>query len=341
MPDVDLPDLHPKKAFIRGALEKEVQLSFAKRVRATLPEAYHPLIPLSKDKEMPDFKFADDQMPFAKEARQVLAMLRKKTPEDEVQKVLDSVHEQARLAGISDPYVASTDIYMTSICSIGSKSLSHVLSTIDRCKERLLAVGQKSEIARRQIISSVVDFWVDYPGTAVNILDKLLNYSIITPMSIIEWALHDHLDRGHALASSQIYELVSITMYKVTNRVRQVLRERNNVALPFAQRQQIDEQLALERQGMRNLFVAVEDAVASVASGAQDEMIERFDGDSQERDLIMRWGAQWARVWRRKAAVEEAVVGDAAVAPLVEPAVVEPEEALAQDALDEDMDQIT
>nr|POE56826.1 nuclear cap-binding protein subunit 1 [Quercus suber] len=337
VPDVSLPDLHPKKAFIRGALEKEVQLSFSKRVRATLPEPYHPLIPASKDKEMPDFKFADDQMPFAKEAREVLSMLRKKTPEDEIQKVLDSVHEQARTAGMSDPYVASTDIYMTSICSIGSKSLSHVLSTIDRCKERLLAVGTKSEIARRQIISSVVDFWIDYPGTAVNILDKLLNYSIITPMSIIEWALHDHLDRGRALASSQIYELVSITMFKVTNRVRQVLRERNNITLPFSQRQQIDEQLVLERQGMRNLFAAVEDAVAGVASGAQDEMIERYDGDSAERDFIMQWGMQWARVWRRKAAVEEAVVGDAVLAPLeepAEPAVVEPQDAI--DDLDQD-----
>ncbi|KAI7512179.1 hypothetical protein KC316_g21769, partial [Hortaea werneckii] len=56
IPDLDLPDLHPKKAFIIGVLDKEIQLSFAKRVRDTLPQDYHPLIPASKEIESPPFK---------------------------------------------------------------------------------------------------------------------------------------------------------------------------------------------------------------------------------------------------------------------------------------------
>ncbi|KAK4548514.1 hypothetical protein LTR36_009424 [Oleoguttula mirabilis] len=343
IPELDLSNLHPKKAFIIGTLDKEIQLSFAKRVRDTLPQEYHPLIPQSKENEVPPFKYNDEATSFAKEGREILQMLKKKAPEEDVQNVLNAVHEQAANHGI-DPLVASTDIYMTAICSVGSKSLSHVLSTIDRCKERLLAVGSQSEPARRQIISSVVGFWADHPGTAVNIVDKLLNYTIVTPMSVILWALQDHMDRGRALANSQIYELISITMFKVTNRVRQVLRERNNPALPFYQRQQIDEALPRERQGMRDLFAAIEDAVAGVAQGAQDEMIERYDGEEVEQQLIQLWGARWARVWRRKAAVEEAVVGDAVVQPLVEPVeAVEDtvEEVAPVDALgSEDMDQI-
>ncbi|KAI5365253.1 Putative nuclear cap-binding protein subunit 1 [Septoria linicola] len=335
VPDVELPDLDPKKAFINGVLDKEIRLSFAKRIRATLPEPYHKLIPASKEKDIPDFKFADDQTPYAKEGREVLALLKKKASEDEIQKVLDSVHEQATALGAADPLVASTDIYMTSILSIGSKSLSHVLSTIDRCKERLLSIGQGSESARRQVIGSVVDFWSDHPGTAVNIVDKLLNYTIITPMSVISWALIDRMDRGRALASSQIYEMVSITMFKVTNRVRQVLRERNNTNLDFSSRKQIDEALPNERQAMRDLFAAIEDAVAAVASGAQDEMIERFDGDSAEQQLIRLWGNRWARVWRRKAAVEEAVVGEAVIGALEEPAVIEQPDVM------EDFDQVS
>ena len=54
--------MHPKKAFIIGALDKEIRLSFAKRIRATLPEKYHPLIPEGKDKDTPDFKYADESM---------------------------------------------------------------------------------------------------------------------------------------------------------------------------------------------------------------------------------------------------------------------------------------
>ncbi|CAK4033002.1 cap binding [Lecanosticta acicola] len=321
--DVDLSDLHPRKAFIIGALDKEIRLSFAKRIRETLPEVYHPLIPASKERDIPPFKFEKDQTPYAKEGRAVLDLLKKKSPEEEIQQVLNSVHEQAAGLGVADPLVPSTDIYMTAILSIGSKSLSHVLSTIDRCKDRLLAIGQQSEAARRQVISSVVEFWADHPGTAVNIVDKLLNYSIITPMSVIQWALNDRMDRGRALASSQVYEMVSITMFKVTNRVRQVSRERNNLNLSFEQRKQIDEALPRERHGMLDLFTAIGDAVAGVATGAQDEMIERFDGESVEQDLIQQWGMRWVRVWKRKAAVEEAIVGEAAVGPLEEPAVVD------------------
>ncbi|KXT09480.1 hypothetical protein AC579_4440 [Pseudocercospora musae] len=337
IPEVDLSDLHPKKAFINGVLDKEIRLSFAKRIRATLPEAYHKLIPASKEQDIPDFKFANDQTPYAKEGREVLALLKKKAPEDEIQKVLDSVHEQATALGHADPLAPSTDIYMTSILSIGSKSLSHVLSTIDRCKDRLLSVGRRSELARRQIIESVVQFWSDHPGTAINIVDKLLNYTIVTPMSVIQWALQDRMDRGRALASSQVYEMVSITMFKVTNRVRQVLRERNNLSLPYESRKQIDEALPNERQAMRDLFAAIEDAVAAVANGAQDEMIERFDGASAEQDLIMLWGKRWERVWQRKAAVEEAVVGEAVVGPLEEPPA--PEVQMQQDVVD-DFDQV-
>ncbi|WPH02048.1 cap binding protein [Acrodontium crateriforme] len=338
IPEVALPELSPRKAFIRGVLDKEIQLSFAKRVRDTLPQEYHFMIPASKENEVPEFKFNDQLTPFSAEGIQVLAMLKKKAPEEEIQKILDVVHEKGAAQGISDPLVASTDIYMTAICSIGSKSLSHVLSTIDRCKDRLLAVGSKSELARRQIISSVVDFWADHPGTAVNIIDKLLNYTIVTPMSVIGWALQDHLENGRALASSQIYDLIAITMFKVTNRVRQVLRERNNLTLQFSQRQQIDEALPLERQGMRDLFTAIENAVSSVANGTANDMNEQLDSDSADNALIVPWGVRWARVWKRKAAVEEAVVGEAAVGPLEESSAVE-EQMVAGDEV-EDMDQV-
>ncbi|EMC97391.1 hypothetical protein BAUCODRAFT_68442 [Baudoinia panamericana UAMH 10762] len=339
IPELGLSDLHPKKAFIIGILEKEIQLSFAKRVRDTLPTEYHALVPQSKENEVPNYKYNSDVTPYAEAGREVLHLLKKKAPETDIQAALNAVHEQARGHGVTDPLVPSTDIYMTAILSIGSKSLSHVLSTIDRCKERLLAVGSQSEMARRQIISSVVEFWAEHPGTAVNIVDKLLNYTIVTPMSVIQWALQDHIDRGRALANSQIYELISITMFKVTNRVRQVVRERNNMALPFEQRQQIDEALPRERQGMRDLFAAIEDAVAGIAAGAQDEMIERYDNGSSEENAIKTWGQRWARVWRRKAAVEEAVVGESAIGALEAAPTPEESAPMVEPEID-DMDQV-
>lgn len=59
--DVYLPDLHPRKAFIRGAIDKEIRLSFAQRIKGTLPEPYQVLIKPEMENETPDFKFADDR----------------------------------------------------------------------------------------------------------------------------------------------------------------------------------------------------------------------------------------------------------------------------------------
>ena len=58
--EVDRADVFPKKSFIVATIDKEIRLSFAKRIRETLPKPYHSLIPAVKEKDIPDFKFKDD-----------------------------------------------------------------------------------------------------------------------------------------------------------------------------------------------------------------------------------------------------------------------------------------
>lgn len=60
--NLTLPDVHPKKAFILGALEKEIRLSFATRIKGTIPEPYKELISEAKEKEQPSFKYDDDSI---------------------------------------------------------------------------------------------------------------------------------------------------------------------------------------------------------------------------------------------------------------------------------------
>lgn len=55
--DVNLPDVHPCKSFILGALDKEIRLSFAQRIKGTLPEPYQALIGPEKEQDTPEFKF--------------------------------------------------------------------------------------------------------------------------------------------------------------------------------------------------------------------------------------------------------------------------------------------
>ena len=45
-------------SFINGAIDKEIRLSFAQRIRGTLPEPYQDLITEGKEKDIPDFKYS-------------------------------------------------------------------------------------------------------------------------------------------------------------------------------------------------------------------------------------------------------------------------------------------
>lgn len=313
-----------------GALEKEIRLSFAQRIRGTLPEPYQPLISKAKEEDTPDFKYNSDRMlsalilfyftgtltllsletPYAESALDILRLLRAKAPDDEMQPHLTAIESQALSHGVTDPLVPSTDAFVTSICFIGSKSLSHVLSCIERCKERLLAIGPQSEPARRQIITSVMEYWREKPGVGVNVVDKLLNYTILTPLSVITWALVDNIGKGKILTQAHVYEMIASTMHKVTNRVRQIVVARNQRGLPSEQVLILDETLAKERADMGQLFAVVEDALIGVATGAVDEMAESADQDERSEALLRSWGGRWLRVFRRKMAVEEAWIGE-------------------------------
>jgi nuclear cap-binding protein subunit 1 len=60
--NLELSELHPQKAFILAALDKEMRLSFAKRIRSTLPDPMHALIPERLDADnSPDFKYDNIQ----------------------------------------------------------------------------------------------------------------------------------------------------------------------------------------------------------------------------------------------------------------------------------------
>ncbi|KAL4967249.1 NCBP1 family protein [Aspergillus stella-maris] len=311
--DLELPAIHPRMAFIHGALDKEIRLSFAQRIRGTLPDPYQDLITEGKEKDTPDFKYMSDTTPYANEGQQIMQLIRKKGSDDEIQPFITAIEAQATGLGVETPLLPSTDAIVTAICFVGSKSLSHVLSCIERNKERLLAIGLKLPVARRQITNSVMEYWADQPGIGINIIDKLLNYTIITPLSVIEWALVDQLDAGNILAKSHVFEMISATVGKVTNRLRQIVAARTQPGLYEPQLSVLDETLTREKKDMHALFQVIEDSVVSVAGGSNDQLMERGDGsgDLPEDEIIRQWGKRWLRVFRRKAAVEEDYINDA------------------------------
>ena len=217
---------------------------------------------------------------------------------------------------------------------MGAKSLSHVLAGIERTKDRLLDAGAASEAARIQIIAAVMAYWGSHPGVAVSIVEKLLNYAILSPAVVVQWALSGH--DGSRLAQAHVYEMVAHTVAKVTGRARQVLLLTSAAGGVVMN---VDGGLAAgdvpEVQAMRDLFKLLDDLLVAWASGSKDEMIEAADDGTDSRDrLVKRWGHRWQRVFRRRAAIEEAFVIDVGKQAVV--AAAEAAEAAALGAGDAD-----
>jgi nuclear cap-binding protein subunit 1 len=322
--DVSLPDAHPRKSFIIDALDKEIRLSFSKRIKGTLPEPYQALISEAKEKDVPEFKYNKDSTTFAAEGRELAQLIRKKALNEDFSPVMEKIGQDASAAGLSEPALASTDALVTALCWVGSKSLSHALACIERCKERLLTVANSSATCRKQIITSVLDFWRDQRGIGVILVDKLLNYQILTPTSVVEWALIDKVNRGTLLTHAWTYELISNTVTKVSGRVRKIVSAIRTPGMPEDQKSQLEATLATELENMKSLFATIKAAVVSIRDGSRDQMIKSSDAlRAEDEELLKGCAARWARVFARRDAVEEAWVREELTRPIPEPESVE------------------
>lgn len=224
---------------------------------------------------------------------------------EEVEEILTRIRTAAAAADLPDPNFAARDAYVTAICHVGAKSLSHVLSCIERCKEKLVAIGLESPDARRQIVGSVLSYWEDQPGIGANVVDKLLNYSIVTPLSVVEWVLHDA--GNNALSHTHAWEMVSTTINKVNNRVRQIAAARP--AMLGSGSGFTDEQLAVYDETLRNAEVE-QGIILKVVTEALTAMTESSDemngGIDVESKAWMQWWAKgWLKAFSRKFGVAE------------------------------------
>jgi nuclear cap-binding protein subunit 1 len=179
------------------------------------------------------------------------------------------------------------------------------LSAIERCKDRLLAIGPASPAARKQIVTSVMAFWEDQPGVGVNIIDKLLNYTILSPMSVMEWCFPANMD-GKTLSLGWLFEIVSTTIFKVSHRLRQL------VAAKFAgisedQKEMIEQSIVALKEEQTAMFNLIEEAMIKLIQ-AHPKAEDDADGAQSEGAMIRRWAEAWKRVFARKSAVELAAV---------------------------------
>lgn len=231
----------------------------------------------------------------------MIGLIRKRAQDTEVDSLMAEITEKAKSQGLLDPGKYGREIYVTAICHIGAKSLSHVLSCIERCKDRLAAIGTESPLAQREIVNTVMNYWSDQPGIGANVVDKLLNYSILTPLSIIEWVLMDAgrkiLARGHS------WEMVNTTTRKVIARTKNLASAKAVVGLPEEQVTLLDEGYEVASTEQAASFKCVVDALTSY----QSTDYAGDDGSPEEQEILRWWAGNWLRALKRKFEIEQGV----------------------------------
>ena len=214
--DLNLCTQHPKRAFMRRAVEYEIRLSYYDRIAKTLPEQMQSpdAYVLPDMAPGPAFTYDDpgeacctfpsafaknlrSASPHHEAAQGVLNLLRGRAKAEDVMSHLEELKNNLETVE-SDLNVTNVvrSIAVQSLLHIGSRSFSHFLNAIERYLPLLrnlaaggisVASGSSSE-ARSDILSAVLAFWKQNKHMVVIVLDKLMQYQIVDPPDVIRWA---------------------------------------------------------------------------------------------------------------------------------------------------------
>ncbi|CAL1699455.1 unnamed protein product [Somion occarium] len=198
VPDLDLSIQHPKRTFMRRAIDLEIRLSYYDRILKTLPEPMQnpdmKLLPV--EAPGPDYEYDDPSNPNHDAAQTVLNLLRGRAKAEDVMSHLQGLKNTLETAD-SDSNVDSIirSIAVQSLLHIGSRSFSHFLNAIERYLPLLrnLAAGgissggSPSFEARKDILDAVIAFWKHSKHMVVIVYDKLMQYQIVDPTDVVAW----------------------------------------------------------------------------------------------------------------------------------------------------------
>ncbi|KAI0773723.1 cap binding protein 80-PB [Fomes fomentarius] len=199
VPDLSLVPKHPKRAFMRTAVEYEIRLSYYDRILRIIPDAMaEPEALVMPDSAPgPEFEYEDPANPHYEPAQSVLNLLRGRAKPEDVITHLESVRNTLSETLTGDVESVLRSIAVQSLLSIGSRSFSHFLNAIERYLPLLrnLAAGQLSNNnsgiphagARTDIMSAVATVWRRSKNMILIVFDKLMQYQIVDPTDVVGW----------------------------------------------------------------------------------------------------------------------------------------------------------
>ncbi|KAF5337352.1 hypothetical protein D9611_002853, partial [Ephemerocybe angulata] len=241
VPDLELTVQHPKRAFMRRAIEFEIRLAYHERIFKTLPEQMQAAdaYTIPDNGPTPAFEY-EDPGKFSLFRIHSLSLLNA----EDVITHLDTLRES--LESSDEPDVDSTvrSIAVQSLLHIGSRSFSHLLNAIERYLPLLrnlagggasstTGVGGSAE-ARTDILAAAAAFWKHNRQMVAIVFDKLMQYQIVDPtdggVDVPQWVGYRQLSEVSPMNLSAFeWDLLRAAIDKANGRV--VSARRKVVAL--------------------------------------------------------------------------------------------------------------
>ncbi|KAJ2771303.1 Nuclear cap-binding protein subunit 1, partial [Coemansia nantahalensis] len=216
---VQEPEAAPRRSFVRETLLKLVRLSYLDRIKAHVPESCLALLPAKAPGH--NFKFTVQAMD--ERTREVSVALgrclKSKGTVDQALEILQTHYSQWTDVDDDERQALAREMLVEHVLLLGSKTFSHMLNAIEKFLPALQQFGDAPE-AKLQIARTVEDFWLRNPQFCAITIDKLVNYRVIDPVTVVEMLF----DSAHAgrWSDFHLWEILRNTITKVNMRVVQL-----------------------------------------------------------------------------------------------------------------------
>ncbi|KIK54380.1 hypothetical protein GYMLUDRAFT_232056 [Collybiopsis luxurians FD-317 M1] len=212
IPDLELAVQHPKRAFMRRAIEYETRVSYYDRIKKSLPEAMGEpgAHVLPQQPPGPDFMYEDPTKPHHDAAQSILNLFRGRAKAEDVIAHLDTLRNtlEAEISDSGQPDNVNSLVRVIatqSLLHIGARSFSHLLNAIERYLPllRTLASGGVTSAAstgnpeaKTDILSATASFWKYNSQMVAIVFDKLMQYQIVDPADVVSWTFSHVSETG-------------------------------------------------------------------------------------------------------------------------------------------------
>ncbi|KIY47596.1 hypothetical protein FISHEDRAFT_45060 [Fistulina hepatica ATCC 64428] len=240
VPDLVLPVQHPRRTFMRRAVELEIRLAYHERVLKTLPPPMQRRSARVAPARAPGgrWEFGGDAhsppAPIVAAAQRVLDLLRGRAPAADAIAAVARAEEDLANADVED-YADTKEEEVTekdafgrdivvrdfSLLHVGSRSFSHLLNAIERYLPLLRSLaGQSSSkdvgrdadkkegdsrgspAAKRDILNATAAFWRENSQLVVIVFDKLMQYQVVDPSDVVSWVFYASHDTETATTAT-------------------------------------------------------------------------------------------------------------------------------------------